>query len=64
MSAPPARLDAQLREYPALVRRAEPRLRGAVLHASEYVLLIYFCYTAILATAWHLERETKKSTRD
>jgi hypothetical protein len=54
MSASPIKLDTQVREYPAQVPRAEPELRGALLHTSEYVLLIYFCYTAILASAWHL----------
>lgn len=54
MSASPTRLDTQVREYPTLVRRAESRVHGGLLHASEYVLLIYFCYTAILASAWHL----------
>jgi membrane-associated phospholipid phosphatase len=54
MSASPAKLDAQLPEYPALAPRAELMPRSAVLHASEYVLLIYFGYTTILAFAWHL----------
>src|SRR5438067_268329 len=54
MSASPARLDGQLREYPALVPRVEPTVGGALLHPSEYILLIYFCYTAILASLWNL----------
>lgn len=54
MSASPTRLDVQVREYPAPAARAEPRTRGAWLHASEHIVLIYFCYTAMLASVWNL----------
>lgn len=54
MSASPIKLDTQTSEYPALVARGEVKPASAWLHTSEYVLLIYFCYTAILATAWHV----------
>lgn len=54
MSTSPTRVDAQVREYPALVRRAESRVRGGLLHASEYIVVSYFCYTAVLASVWNL----------
>ena len=54
MSASPTRLEAQLPECPSLAPRTELMPGRSLLHASEYVLLAYFGYTAILAFAWHL----------
>src|SRR5437868_6620830 len=54
MSAPHVRLELEVQGYPALVRRAERVRTPRLLRPSEHVLLIYFAYMAVLASAWHL----------
>lgn len=54
MSASPLNLDTHVRHYASLVGRVQPKRSAGLLHASEYVLLIYFAYTALLASLWHV----------